>query len=117
MKLVTLKKNREFSLVYGRGKSCSTKNLVLLVLRRRYGGIRAGFSVSKKVGGSVQRNKVRRRLKECMRQDCPQPEGSWNVIWIARPPAAQASYALLKKDMHKLLHRSGLVSSSEASES
>ena len=53
-KLVTLKKNKEFTFVYHRGKSCATRRMVLIYFKNRYGGIRSGFSVSKKVGKAVK---------------------------------------------------------------
>ncbi len=106
---VTLKKNREFSLVYSKGKSGSTKYLVLVALPMRYGGVRVGFSVSKKVGKSVARNKLRRRLKECVRELLPDVKGSYWVIFIARAGAAQREYASLKKDMTYLFRKRGLL--------
>ena len=107
LQLNTLKKNREFSLVYQRGKSYATKNLVLICLNRKYGGIRAGFSVSKKVGCSVVRNKLRRRLKESMRTILPELEGSCHLIFVARKPAADAEYKQLNAVMRYLLKKVG----------
>ena len=51
--LVTLKKNREYGFVYRRGKSCGGHYMVLLCVFRKYGGLKAGFSVSKKVGNRL----------------------------------------------------------------
>ena len=89
-KLVTLKKNKEFTFVYHRGKSCATRRMVLVYFKNKYGGLRSGFSVSKKVGGAVVRNKVRRRMKECMREILKtHPDTAWS-LWrakhLATPP-------------------------------
>lgn len=115
-KLVTLKKNKEFTFVYHRGKSCATKRIVLMYFKNRYGGLRSGFSVSKKVGKAVVRNKVRRRMKECMREFLAemQPLPHANLIFVARAPIAQARYGEIKKDMKYLLGKTGLWGAEKA---
>lgn len=111
--LVTLKKNRDFGLVYSRGKSCATKKLVLICLPRRYGGVRVGFTVSKKVGCSVVRNKKRRQLKEAFRQFLPRLSGSAYVVFVARAPIVQADFWSIRKDMQWLLKRASLLQANE----
>ena len=107
--LNTLKKNKEFGLVYNRGKSFASKNLVIICLKRKYGPVRVGFSVSKKVGGSVLRNKIRRRLKECMRCYYSEISGSFHIIFVARRPIAVAAYSQIKDEMGYLLKKAGLL--------
>ena len=60
-----LKKNRAFQYVYRRGHSAACRDLVMLCAKGRE--LKVGFSVSKKVGNAVTRNKVKRRLRECFR--------------------------------------------------
>ena len=60
-----LQKNKAFQYVYHRGKSVACRDLVMLVAKGK--GMKVGFSVSKKVGNAVTRNKVKRRLRECFR--------------------------------------------------
>ena len=109
LQLNTLKKNKEFRLVYNRGKSFASKNLVIICLKRKYGPVRVGFSVSKKVGGSVLRNKIRRRLKECMRCYYSEISGSFHIIFVARRPIAVAAYSQIKDEMGYLLKKAGLL--------
>ena len=105
-KLVTLKKNKEFTFVYHRGKSCATRRMVLVYFKNKYGGLRSGFSVSKKVGGAVVRNKVRRRMKECMREILKtHPDTSHASL----ETLGDASYAELSRDMRYLLKKAGLL--------
>ena len=52
-----LQKNKAFQYVYHRGRSAACRDLVMLVAKGR--GMKVGFSVSKKVGNAVTRNKVK----------------------------------------------------------
>lgn len=112
-KLVTLKKNREFSLVYNKGRSFSTRNIVLIYLPRKYGQTRIGLSVSKKVGKSVVRNKKRRQLKECFRYYLPMITKPAHIVFIARTPISKATFQEIKGDMGYLLRRFSLLEHSK----
>jgi ribonuclease P protein component len=58
------------------------------------------------VGKAVVRNKIKRRLREILRQmDLPP---GWDIIIIARNPAANADYTVLGKSVGNLLIRAGL---------
>jgi len=112
-KIVTLKKNKEFAFVYNRGKSLSSKLIVLVYFKNKYGGVKSGFSVSKKVGGAVLRNKIRRRLKESLRELIFDMDGNASIIFIARPVIAQAPYAEIKAQMEYLLIKTGFLQKKE----
>lgn len=109
VKLNTLKKNREFSFVYRRGKAVSAKHFTLIYTKSRYGGVRVGFSVSKKVGNSVVRNKTRRRLKEACRLLLPEVRGNYSIVFVARQSAASAEYRLLAEGMRHALKKAGVL--------
>jgi ribonuclease P protein component len=68
---------------------------------------RYGFTVSRRVGKAVVRNRVRRLLREILRQTPLQP--GWDIVFIARAAAARASYASLGKSTRGLLLRAGLL--------
>ncbi len=100
-KLVTLKKNKEFNFVYKKGKPAYTKDLTLVCKQVGKGGVRVGFSVSKKVGKAVLRNKVRRRLKEAfIKQEI---SGNYMLIFIPKPSIANADFASVCFQVKKLL--------------
>ena len=63
----SLKKNSDFKNVYGAGKSYANRYLVMYVLLNGTGCNRLGISVSRKVGNSVVRHRLKRLLKEAYR--------------------------------------------------
>jgi len=104
----TLKRNKEFRYVYRTGKSVGCKNLVLVYRLRKTPEIKIGFSVSKKVGKSVIRNKIRRRMKEAMRSLLPKTNKKVLMVLIARQPIVNAKYKTIVSDTEYLLKKAGL---------
>lgn len=97
-----LQKNKAFQYVYHRGRSAACRDLVMLIAKGK--GLKVGFSVSKKVGNAVVRNKVKRRLRECFRPHLGDVKPGLYVI-VARPSAATATFQSLSKDVRYLLRK------------
>jgi len=71
--------------------------------------LRAGFVTSRKIGGAVVRNRVRRRLREIVRKHQHEiVEGRW-VVTVARPSAARASYSELEAEWLRLAKRASIL--------
>ena len=66
--------------------------------------LKVGFSVSKKVGNAVTRNKVKRRLRECFRPFLGDVKPGLYVV-VARPSAAKATFQSLDRDVRYLLKK------------
>jgi len=85
-----LSRSAEFDRVYRQGRSVANRYLVLYAFPR--GGEeppRVGLSVGGKVGGAVERNKLKRLLREaCSRQTAALPAGH-DIVIVARPPARE----------------------------
>lgn len=82
----------DFDAVYRRGRSTANRHLVVYAFARTEGdpGVaRLGLSVSRKVGGAVQRNRVKRVLRERFAQLAPQLRPGVDVVVIARPGVAE----------------------------
>ncbi len=94
--------NRQFTYVYRRGQRVSSRDLTLLYVRSNQK--RIGFSVSKKVGVAVVRNRTKRRLRECIRPQLDKIRNGLYVI-VARPTAAERSFDELQKQVLSLLKR------------
>ena len=97
-----LQKNRAFQYVYRKGHSTACRDLVLLRAPGRE--LKVGFSVSKKVGNAVIRNRIKRRLRECFRPHLGDVKPGLYVI-VARPSAAEATFQSLQKDVRYLLKK------------
>jgi ribonuclease P protein component len=70
---------------------------------------RAGFVTSRKIGGAVARNRVRRRLREVVRKHQYQiVDGTWLVV-IASPNAARATYQELEAEWLRLAQRASIL--------
>ncbi|MGX8796505.1 ribonuclease P protein component [Fusibacter sp. JL298sf-3] len=107
MKYISLKKPSEFSRVYKRGKSYADRYLVLYAIPNKVGYCRLGLSISKKVGNSVTRNRVRRLIKEVYRLHCPENK-NYDYIVIARVNASKAVYKDVEKSFLNLLKKAGI---------
>jgi ribonuclease P protein component len=106
----SLKKNKEFRRVYENGNSYATRNLVIYVLKAKNSYNRYGFSVSKRIGNAVTRNKLKRRLREIIREfEKKELFQAQDVIFIARKPVVNLDYQRLKKEVMKLYQKARLV--------
>jgi len=106
-----LTKRRQYVLVYGEGRSWVSSLVVMKVLSNGLTLSRYGFSVTRQVGKPVTRNRVKRLLREILRLALLEP--GWDIVFIARPVAATASYAELKQSVMKLLLQAGLSKAPE----
>ena len=73
------------------------------------GPCRAGFIASRRIGGAVVRNRVRRRLREIVRQHQHELRGGFWFVLIAKNEAASASYRLLEDEWLRLARRASIL--------
>ena len=102
-----LTRSEDYALVYEKGTSWASDLMVLKTLPNQLALPRYGFSVRKRLGGAVVRNRVKRRMREILR--ALPLEAGWDIIFIARPKAATASFADLEKTVRRLLSRARIL--------
>ena len=88
----SLKKNADFQIVYKEGKSFANKYLVMYVKENDLGINRIGISVSKKVGNSVVRHRVKRLILESYRLHEDMFNSGLDMVIIARTTAKEKGY-------------------------
>lgn len=106
-KAFRLTRSRDFARVRRYGRSAGSPLLALYVLSNRSDDLRVGFSVSKKVGKAVIRNRVKRLLREAVRHDLPDIRPGLDLVFIARPAAAGATYPEIAETAEYLLRKTG----------
>lgn len=104
-----IRKNSHFRFIYNRGKSFSDSYLVLYIFRNGKSVNRLGISVSKKVGKSVVRSRVKRLIRENYRLNKDSFKKGYDVIFIARQRAASGSFYDIQKSVMYLMKKGGLL--------
>ena len=94
-------KNKDFQIVYKKGKSYVNKYLVMYVLNNKEEENRLGISVSKKVGNSVVRHRITRLVRESYRLQKDKFQTGYDIVVIARSNAKDKSYSEIES---ALLH-------------
>ena len=88
----SLRKNQQFQFVYKNGKSYANKYMVMYVKKNGLEINRLGISVSKKVGNSVVRHRVKRLIKESYRLHENIFNSGLDIVIVGRPSAAAVGY-------------------------
>ena len=101
----TLRHKRDFDALARGGTTRSSPLLVLRVLRTDGATTRIGLSTPRSLGGAVQRNRVRRRLRALISERYGELGTGWDLLVIARPAAAQATYTDLREALTNVLRR------------
>lgn len=84
MKIESIKENVNFKRAYHQGRSAVTREIVVYWRKNRLGTVRLGITVSKKLGNSPQRNRVRRIIREGARKTAALFPPGHDVVVVAR---------------------------------
>jgi len=103
-----LRKNADFQRIRRFGESKSNRLMVLVVLPNRLEHNRFGFSVSKRIGKAVRRNKIKRQMREAIRLRQEQIQPGRDMLFIARAPIQKASYQEIARSAYSLVEQFGL---------
>lgn len=100
-----LKLNHIFRRLYHSGSQAGNRYMVVYCRKNHTAGNRVGFTVSKKLGKAVVRNRVRRRLREIYRLSEQHLLCGFDLVIVARGAAVDASYAQLDASFRTLAAR------------
>ncbi len=103
-----LRKKKDFTAIYNKGKSIGEKYVVLFTRKNNLEYNRTAFLASKKVGNSVSRNRARRLMKESYRELEQNLDSGYDLIWIARNTICNLKCADVKKSMEAAVKKSGI---------
>lgn len=103
-----LKKRKHFNYIYKNGESKFSKILQLVFIKSKITPFKVGFSVSKKIGKSVVRNKVKRRMREAFFSLKSQVKQNYNYIFVAKEGIEELTYEQIKQEMISLLLKASL---------
>lgn len=109
--LKRLKKNKDFQVVFDKGKSFANRQFVIYVLKQPgQSYTRLGLSVSKKMGNAVMRNHIKRYVKEIFRELSDKLELGNDYIVISRLPVRTMSYQEMQGSLIHVLKKAGAMS-------
>jgi len=104
-KLYRIRKNEEFSRIIGERHSTSSANFVLYSSLKKEENARVGISVSKKLGDAVDRNRIKRQVREMIRALFDFENSTKDIIIIVRSPFLNGSYQDNLADLEKLIKK------------
>ncbi|MYB96439.1 ribonuclease P protein component [Candidatus Poribacteria bacterium] len=107
-----LKKSWEFRRAYQKGNKYWNRYFVIYVLRNHFNRLRLGITVSKKVGKSVQRNRVKRLIRESFRELRTQVEVGYDIVVVGRTPACRLACQETQNALAQLFQKAAIFNGS-----
>jgi len=109
-----LTRSTDFKRVRNDGKSYAHPLVVLVSLLETGERPQVGVTAGRTLGGAVQRNLAKRRLRECIRPLLPQIQPGCELIFIARQPLLKADFQTLQQAVQTVLRRAHLLSTNDS---
>lgn len=109
---VSLKNNYEFRRLYSKGKSVVTSRIVVYARKNASDTPlknRVGITVGTKIGHAVQRNLIRRRLREIYRLNEEKLTPGYDIVIVARAKSKYSRYSELEADFRYAVDKLGLT--------
>ena len=104
-----LLRHADFQRVYQQGRRQFTGNMTVFFLRRgardadEYGSLQVGLTVGKVLGNAVERNRIKRRMREAVRASWPTETASIDVVFNPRTSVLQLSFGELRAEVERCL--------------
>lgn len=104
-----LRRSTDFAYVRQHGSVYKHHKMLFSYVENQQTHNRYGFVVSKKVGGAVVRNRVKRRLREAIYQIHPLLNQGYDIVIIARPSIVEQPFEEFLRICNKLCYKASLV--------
>jgi ribonuclease P protein component len=92
----------DFERVYKQGRRHFSQHMTVFYMQRAQGeGLRVGFTVNKVLGGAVQRNRMKRRLREAVRLEAIWNCGPVDVVINPKTSVATADFGVLRTEISR----------------
>ena len=105
MKYARLKKQADFQKLFHKGKRAFSPSLTLVYLKSE--STRMGISIGKRHGKSVQRNKIKRLIREAFRLTAAEMKGSYDIVIIPKV-CEEYSFAVFQKHLQWIIKKENL---------
>ncbi|MBN1961197.1 MAG: ribonuclease P protein component [Deltaproteobacteria bacterium] len=102
-KPLSLTRRADFIRVQTQGHRWRSNRVVLLIDPGVCAKVRVGYTVSRRVGNAVVRNRIRRQLREIVRLHQETLVQGWDYVLVATPRAVASDYSILEKEVVFLL--------------
>jgi len=113
-KIYRVKKANEFQEVFHHGKSIANRQLVLYAYPKPgQDHFRVGLSVGKKMGNAVQRNQIKRYLRQALHELEPTINNELDILLIARKDICGRDFAQVKKSMIHIMKLAQIINKDE----
>ena len=109
MQAIPLTRNNDFRRLYKRGKSLVDRNVVIYYSKNKLGFNRGGFTVGKKVGGAVTRNRAKRLMRESFRLLEPRLVQGFDFVLVSRGRLPHLKRQAVDASLSHLLGSVGLL--------
>jgi ribonuclease P protein component len=104
-----LRRRNDFRKVFRGGTSVANRQFVLYAFKRTDGEVsRVGISISRKVGKAVVRNRIKRLIKEIVRQWMDQIHSEMDLILIVRNPVVGLDYKEMESSLRHVMKRANV---------
>ena len=104
-----LKKRKQFNYLFKHGSHVSNEYINLVFLKLKTKNFKIGYSISKKVGKAVVRNKVKRRLKECVLKLSDSIKKDYYIIISAKPTITNIAFDTLYTKTLEVFKKANLL--------
>ena len=108
-----LRKRYQYQYIYKSGSFISEKAVTLHYVTSKTKCIKVGFAVTKKIGGAIKRNLIRRRLREIIRKHLINLKQNYNIIIVAKESILDVDFENLSKQIVNLLKKADLFKNDE----